>query len=69
MNWDTVSMCKDFGGLGVPNLRDLNLSLLASWVKRYQTDGGKLWKDLIDFKYDTGNPNLFATRLNVSHGC
>ena len=24
-NWDSISMPKDFGGLGVPNIRDLNL--------------------------------------------
>jgi hypothetical protein len=24
-------MAKDFGGLGVPSLRDLNIYLLASW--------------------------------------
>jgi hypothetical protein len=35
-NWESVSMAKDFGGLGVPNLRDLNICMLASWVKRYQ---------------------------------
>lgn len=52
-NWELVSMCKDFGGLGIPNLRDLNISLLASWLRRYKSDKNKLWKELIDFKYDT----------------
>jgi hypothetical protein len=37
-------MLKDFGGLGVPNLRDLNICLLASWVKRYNIDENKLWR-------------------------
>jgi hypothetical protein len=35
VNWDTCNMLKEFGGLGVPNLRDLNICLLASWIKRY----------------------------------
>lgn len=48
-NWESISMLKDFGGLGVPNLRDLNICLLGSWVKRYQAGGGKLWKELVDF--------------------
>jgi hypothetical protein len=52
-NWESVSMHKDFGGLGVPNLRDLNICLVGSWIKRYQADGGKLWKEVIDFKYRT----------------
>jgi hypothetical protein len=29
-NWKLVSMKKEFGGLGVPNLRDLNICLLGS---------------------------------------
>lgn len=35
-NWESVSMLKDFEGLGIPNLRDLNLCLLASWIRRYR---------------------------------
>jgi hypothetical protein len=33
--WQHVNMEKEFGGLGVPNLRELNLCLLGSWVRRY----------------------------------
>jgi hypothetical protein len=51
-NWESVAMCKEFGGLGIPNLRDLNTCLLTSWLKRYNNDKNKLWKELIDFKYD-----------------
>jgi hypothetical protein len=53
-------MCKEYGGLGIPNLRDLNISLLASWLRRYKSDKDKLWKELIDFKYGTENPNIFV---------
>jgi len=60
-NWELVSMKKEFGGLGLPNPRDLNICLLASWLRRYQVDKEKLWKELIDFKYDTTNPNIFQT--------
>lgn len=52
-------MCKEFGGLGIPSLRDLNISLLASWLRRYKSDKDKLWKELIDFKYRTMKPNIF----------
>jgi hypothetical protein len=34
-NWGHVAMEKDFGGLGVPSLRDLNICLLGSWVRRH----------------------------------
>jgi hypothetical protein len=33
-NWQHVCMKKECGGLGVPNLRELNLSLFGSWVQR-----------------------------------
>lgn len=52
-------MCKEFGGAGIPNLRDLNISLLGSLVSRYQADDRKLRKELIDFKYNTKRPNIF----------
>ena len=61
-NWEKVSMCKEFGGLGIPNLRDLNICLLGSWLKRYNSDKEKLWKELIDFKYNTQKPNIFQSR-------
>lgn len=32
-NWEGLSVLKEFGGLGAPNLRDLNLCLLASWIR------------------------------------
>jgi hypothetical protein len=44
-NWQLVSMKKEYGGLGVPNLRELNLCLLGSWVSRYFRDGSKIWKE------------------------
>jgi len=28
-------MCKEYGGLGIPKLRDLNICLLASWLKSF----------------------------------
>jgi hypothetical protein len=33
---------KKYGGLGIPDLKDLNLCLLGSWVKRFIKDEGKL---------------------------
>jgi hypothetical protein len=44
-------MRKEFGELGILNLRDLNICLLGSWLKRYCSDNDKIWKQLVDFKY------------------
>lgn len=54
-------MLKEFGGLGVPNLRNLNYCLLASWVRRYNVDEHKLWRQLIDHKYNTDRPNILCS--------
>ena len=64
VNWETVSMCRDFGGLGISNLRELNMCLLGPWLKRYQTDNGKLWKEIIHFKYNTKDPHILCTSSN-----
>ncbi|XP_073355154.1 uncharacterized protein [Aegilops tauschii subsp. strangulata] len=45
---------------GHPDIADMNLSLLASWAKRYFNDDGKIWKQIIDAKYKTCKPNIFA---------
>jgi hypothetical protein len=43
-NWGLVSQKKEFGGLGIPSLADMNMCLLASSVKRYHLNDNKLWK-------------------------
>jgi hypothetical protein len=60
-NWNLVCKKKEFGGLGIPDLANVNLCLLSSWIKRYSLDDGKLWKTLVDAKYDTQNPNIFRS--------
>jgi hypothetical protein len=41
-SWQDVNIEKEFGGLGVPNLRELNLCLLGSWVRMYFVDNEKI---------------------------
>ncbi|KAJ1291703.1 hypothetical protein BS78_02G336000 [Paspalum vaginatum] len=60
--WESVAMCKEFGGMGILNLRDLNVCLLGSWLKRYIGGQGKMWREILDSKYNTENPNIFSTK-------
>jgi hypothetical protein len=46
-------MKKEARGLNVPNLRDLNMSLSGSWVRRYHKDEWSLWRKVVDAKYNT----------------
>jgi hypothetical protein len=55
-------MKKEYGGLGVSNLRELNICLLGSWIRRYVVGKDNIWKMLIDFKYNTCNPNIFICK-------
>jgi hypothetical protein len=59
-NWHSLAQRKENGGLGIPDLRDLNLCLLSSWVQRYYNLGSKMWKCIVDFKYHLDSPNLFC---------
>jgi hypothetical protein len=53
-NWQSLAQEKEFGGMGVPDLRDLNMCLLASWVHKYHDAEGRLW-------------NLFVAHLGMHH--
>jgi hypothetical protein len=53
-------MGKDIEGLGIPNLRDLNLCLLGSWVRRHALHDQKLQKPIVDIKYGASSPNIFC---------
>jgi hypothetical protein len=62
-NWQLISMKKEFGGLGIPNLKYLNLCLLGSWVKRFMVDENNLWRRVVDNKY-CRHSNIFYTDKN-----
>ena len=57
-NWQLVAQKKELGGLGIPDLRNLNLSLLSSWIFRYSLHSHSIWTKIIDHKYRTDNPNI-----------
>jgi hypothetical protein len=54
---------KEFEGLGIPNLKDPNLCLLGSWVKRFIQNEGKLWRSIVEKKYCRGG-NIFYSDKN-----
>jgi hypothetical protein len=47
----------------VPCLKDLNLCLLGSWVKRFIRDEGKLWKNVVQKKYCSQGNILYADSI------
>lgn len=65
VNWELMSQKKEFGGLGVSNLREFNLSLLVSWAKRYFAGGDKNWLTVVDHKYNNCSPYVLWSRRGV----
>jgi hypothetical protein len=57
-------MKKQYGGLGIPDIKDLNLCLLGSWVKRYFRDEGKLWRKVVEKKY-CKKENIFCSEKSM----
>jgi hypothetical protein len=53
-------------GLGVPDLKDFNLCLLRSWVKRFIRDEHKLWRRIVEKKYCSRENIFHADRNNAS---
>lgn len=66
-NCRLVSGKKEFGGMGVPNLRDFDMAMLASWNRRYFDNRPDDWKTLLDYiyKYSNTSLNLLWTIIEV----
>lgn len=64
-NCGLISMRKNFGGMGVPNLRCFNLAMLAAWNKIFFDDRNGDWKKNLCFKYFTDKPNILWSTAGV----
>ncbi|MCI03186.1 ribonuclease H protein, partial [Trifolium medium] len=51
IKWDVVCLPKRKGGLGVRDLRVVNISLLAKWRWRLLSNNNPVWKEVIKCKY------------------
>ena len=66
-NRPLVAQKKEVGGLGIPDLRSLNLALLSAWIFRYQLNKTAIWTKFVDYKYRTDKPNvLFCSSIGTS---
>ncbi|KAF5775443.1 putative RNA-directed DNA polymerase [Helianthus annuus] len=67
--WKTVTCPKNKGGLGLNNLRNINVSLLSKWGWRLKVERNKLWVKVVEAIHKTKfNWNL--SRLDLQwEGC
>jgi hypothetical protein len=62
MRWSIVCTPKQFGGLGLLNLKYMNRALLLKWWWRFSVDSVYLWKSILILKYrfkTTGSISFF----------
>jgi len=51
INWDTICLKKEEGGMGVRRIREFNLSLLSKWCWRLRVKKGTLWYKVLAARY------------------
>lgn len=54
VKWSSVCQPKEHGGLGVKDVRLMNLSLLAKWRWRLVNEENALWKEMLVERYGRG---------------
>ena len=62
-NWGLITRRKEYGGMGVPNIKEYNMALLASWGERFFDDSDSDWKKIISHKYRVNSPNLLGQKV------
>ncbi|WJX91754.1 hypothetical protein P8452_73481 [Trifolium repens] len=65
VKWEDVCKPKTLGGLGVRDIRAVNISLLTKWRRRLLFDDDSIWKGVIRSKY--GEEAI--GRVEVSENC
>jgi hypothetical protein len=66
VQWGKICRSKKKGGLGIKNLRKLNVRLLCKWWWALENEEG-LWQDIVRLKYVKNSPTyLIPARLSDS---
>ncbi|CAJ2667177.1 unnamed protein product [Trifolium pratense] len=58
INWNTICLRKEYGGLGVRQLREFNLALLGKWCWRMLVDREGLWFRVLAGRYGVERERL-----------
>jgi hypothetical protein len=66
VKWDDICKPKEEGGLGVRDLRLVNISLLTKWRWKLLCVENDVWKDVVVAKYGSGSRGNFQPGLGVA---
>ncbi|GMI64746.1 hypothetical protein like AT4G29090 [Hibiscus trionum] len=65
--WSTLCKPKLCGGLGLCDLKTKNSALLNKWLWRYGTEYDKLWRRVINAKYEDGAQWLLPRNSQINN--
>lgn len=69
MAGDVITKPKDSGGLGIKNLRLMNVALLMKSLWKFGEDDNPLWKQLISEKYGVEDLGWNSKPSKQAYGC
>jgi len=64
VKWEIICKSKKKGGLGIKDLKRLNISLLCKWWWKLEKEDG-LWQQIVKFKY-LRNSSIIEVKHKVS---
>ena len=68
INWNTVCLSKEKGGLGIRSLSAMKRAFLGKWLWRFAVEEDSPWKNSIKLKYDIEDGGWFTKNLRGSGG-
>lgn len=69
VKWDVANLTKDQGGLGVKQLRSLNIALIMKWLWRFGNKKIALWRTIVAEKYGEDPFGWYTKKTKASYGC
>ena len=66
VNWSSIELPKELGGLGVGNIMYKNLVLLFKWWWRYSESGNVLWKRIVRSVYDLKSLKAYSENFRAA---
>jgi len=64
VRWETICKSKKKGGLGIKNIRKMNVSLLCKWWWKLENEDG-LWQSIVKTKYMSNNQLIGSVKHRV----
>lgn len=58
VDWNTMTMPKERGGLGIRRTDDMNMAFMAKMGWRIEKEKDKLWVHVLSHKYNGGNEGI-----------